>query len=366
MERSKTGKRENPNDELESTVAPWKELAELSSSQADLTMQQIFFTARQRAELKPGDDHDRSPDPHEIGGRTLVSLISPGTELNWGFLGEEFPAETGYACIFEVDEIGSEVTDLTPGALVFASGPHAERQRAPRDSVTPLPDGLAAEVAVFARLMGVSMSTLNTTAAHPPARVLITGLGPVGNLAAQVFSRCGYRVTAVDPVLARRDTAAAVGLSDVRSSTADGPDELTDKIALHVDCSGHEQAVLDGCRCVAKRGEVVLLGTPWAQRTNLLAFELLETIFFRYVVVRSGWEWEVPEQPREFAFNSMAGNYAAALEWLRDGSVKVDGLATTFSPADAQDAYAGLLDGTLDTPGALFDWRLLPTAPRPT
>ncbi|MFA6287003.1 MAG: zinc-binding alcohol dehydrogenase [Opitutaceae bacterium] len=322
-------------------------------------MRQIFFTAHKTATIIHDAPVPTGPLPSDaVRGRTLVSLVSPGTELNWGFLGEnKIPSGTGYACVFRVEEVGAGVTDLKPGTVVFASAGHAEYQQVSRANVTPLPEGLRPETGVFARLMGVSMSTLNTAAAHAPARVLVTGLGPVGNLAAQIFARCGYRVTAIDPVESRRKSALAAGLRDVRASLAEGPDDLTGKIALHLECSGHEQAVLDGCKTVAKRGEVVLVGVPWRKRTEITSFEILHAVFHRYVVLRGGWEWEIPGQPRDFSFNSLANNYATALDWLSEGSIKVADLATTFPPEQAQSVYSGLLAQSLPAPGAIFDWR---------
>ena len=176
--------------------------------------------------------------------------------------------------MFTVDEVGSEVTDIDPGTIVFGSGNHQEFQQMGRENVVPLPLGLDPKHAVFARLAGVSMSTLNTTTAHPPSRVLVTGPGPVGNLAAQVFSACGYSVTGVDPMEKRCETARNSGLADVRSSISDSGPNILNKVALHLECSGHEQAVLDGCKCVRKRGEVVLVGVPWLKRTDLPSFDL--------------------------------------------------------------------------------------------
>jgi threonine dehydrogenase-like Zn-dependent dehydrogenase len=188
--------------------------------------------------------------------------------------------------------------------------------------------------------------------------MVVTGLGPVGNLAAQIFNACGYRVTAVDPAGSRRDVAVRCGLPDVRASLQDGPKDLVDSVALHVECSGHEQAVLDGCRCVRKRGEVVLIGVPWKRRTELYASELLHTIFHRYVVLRSGWEWELPVQSTEFTGNCHLENYAAAMQWIAAGKVKPAELAASYAPSRAQEVYSGLLDQSLPTPAALFDWRL--------
>lgn len=322
-------------------------------------MRQIVFTAHRTAALIEAPDPAGPLEPHEIRGRTLVSLVSPGTELNGGFLGSDFPWHPGYACVFEVEQTGGEVRDLAPGTAVFASGKHCSHQQTARRDAVPLPAGLAPEAAVFARLAGVSMSTLNTTRAHPPAHVLITGLGPVGNLAAQVFHACGYTVTAVDPAASRRASATRTGLRDVRASLTEGTPSLDGLVALHVECSGHEQAALDGCRLVAKGGEVVLVGVPWQRRTELFAHDLLHAVFHRYAVLRSGWEWQVPAHPANFQANSLTANYAAALAWLADGRLRVEGMAGLHSPRDAQKVYTGLAAQSLPEPSALFDWRLL-------
>ena len=321
-------------------------------------MKRIVITAYKTAELVEVDPFTAPLKPNEVRGRTLVSLVSPGTELNWNYLGNKFPSYPGYACVFAVEEVGVEVTDLPVGSLVFGLGSHVECQQLLRENLVPLPNGLDPKRAVFARLAGVSMSTLSTTTAHAPSRVLVTGLGPVGNLAAQVFSACGYSVTAVDPVEKRREAALKAGLSDVRSSIGDGSPDIIGKVALHLECSGHEQAVLDGCKCVRKRGEVVLVGVPWQKRTDIASFDLLHAVFHRYVVLRSGWEWEVPMHPGDFKGNSHMENYAAAMEWIAAGKIQVDDLATCYSPRQAQEVYSGLLDQSLATPSALFDWRL--------
>lgn len=297
-------------------------------------------------------------DPCKIRGKSLVSLSSPGTELNWGFLGKDFPSYPGYANVLEVLEVGSKISTIQSGDIVFSPANHVEIVDVAGAEAMPVPEGLLPEVAVFSRLMGVSMSTLNTAAAHPPARVLVSGLGPVGNLAAQIFFRCGYTVTAVDPVEARCQTARECGLKDVRSNLKHACADLEGKVALHVECSGHEQAVLDGCRLVCNRGEVVMVGVPWARRVDMQAFDLLHAVFHRYVVLRSGWEWEISREPRAFAFHSIAGNLATAMEWLREGSIHVAPLGASYSPSECQKVYAGLLDQTLPTPTALFDWRL--------
>ena len=101
------------------------------------------------------------------------------------------------------------------------------------------------------------------------------------------------------------------------------------------------------------------MGTPWVRRTERYAHELTHLIFHRYVVVRSGWEWELPLFPSDFQTNSIYGNLAAALEWLAEGRVRVGGLYTRMSPQEAQQAYDNLLHMRALRLAIVFDWTAL-------
>jgi threonine dehydrogenase-like Zn-dependent dehydrogenase len=322
----------------------------------------IRFTGVEQAELVEMQPDPKPLGPQEVAGRMVRSLVSPGTELagyqgQWTFA--KYPLSPGYAAIFQVTDVGNEVSDLKPGALAFCMGNHQSYQRAPRQYVVPLPKGLSPDAAPFARLMCVTMSTLTTTTARPPAKVIVTGLGIVGHLAAKLFSACGYDVLAVDPLEARRDAAQRTGIAQVAPSVPLDDPAWAGKVALVVECSGHEQAALDACKVVQKRGEVVVVAAMWKQRTSLSAFELLNTVFNRYVVLRSGWEWEVPLLPTDFRTNSMYTNIAGAMQWLAEGKVRVDGLAMPASPRDAQQVYQQLLHQPAKSLTALYDWSAL-------
>ncbi|MEN6645116.1 MAG: zinc-binding dehydrogenase [Armatimonadia bacterium] len=316
---------------------------------------QITFTAQTQAELLPSDPPAESLQPHQVAGRTLYSVISSGTELAvyQGHHGASYPTGTGYAAVFEVTDVGADVTTLAPGDRAFCMGNHRSWQRSSETETLRVPPGLNPEKAGLARLMGVTMSTLTTTTARPPALVMVTGLGVIGLLGAQNFRAAGYHVIACDPDPARRDFAAATcGLTVY----PEPPQDLAGQVALALECSGHEAAALAACNMVRKRGEVVLVGVPWIARTDLTAHTLLHAIFHKYAVVRSGWEWEVPRQPIDFQQGSIFGNIAGALRWLDEGRVQVDGLYQVMSPQDCQAAYQGLMTHTLPRPAVVFDW----------
>jgi threonine dehydrogenase-like Zn-dependent dehydrogenase len=304
---------------------------------------------------------DASPlKANEVAGRTIVTLVSAGTEINGNFDVERTaPWVGGYAAVFEVTAVGGSVTDLRIGQQVLAMGPHAGFQRMCREDVVPLPAALSPATAVFARLMSVTWTTLTTTTARPPDRVLVAGLGLVGNLAAQIFRSAGYRVTAVDLLNRRRQFAQGVGVNDVRAAIS-GEKDLIDSISLAIECSGNEQATLDCCRVVKKGGEVVLIGVPWRKRTDVPAFDLLHAVFHRYIRLRSGWEWEIPRMASEFRSGSVYGNFAAAMGWLNERRVSVDGLYRVFQPAQAQEVFDSLYRRDNDFLTAVFDWGLSP------
>jgi threonine dehydrogenase-like Zn-dependent dehydrogenase len=318
----------------------------------------VFITAHQQAELRE-IERDSSPlASDEVAGSTVVTLISPGTELAGVYRVESgFPRRSGYAAVFMVEAVGNEVNDIKVGDCVFCMGSHCSYQRTGRQNIVPLIHSLAPETAVFARLMGVSMTTLTTTVARPPEMVIITGLGIVGNLAAQNFANCGYEVIACEPNEGRRKIALECGLNMVLPSVPVDDPNIAGKVGLVVDCSGHEQAVLDGCNVIRKRGEVVLLATPWQRYTDMYAHTILHAIFHKYVVMRSGWEWELPTQPMDFRTNSIYGNCAAALKWLAEGRIHVQCLYSKISPREAQSAYQNLLQKQSGQLTYIFDWR---------
>ena len=72
----------------------------------------IVFTATETAEFQKIDDPGPL-GPREVRGPTVCTLVSPGTELNWGYLGGQFPRVMGYASVFRVAEAGTDVKTLS-------------------------------------------------------------------------------------------------------------------------------------------------------------------------------------------------------------------------------------------------------------
>lgn len=315
------------------------------------TVQQIIFPAREQAELSKTRPA-RTVGPSEVAGRTLTSVLSTGTELGMQYCAEDgFPHEPGYGAVLEIEEVGTEVKDITPGDHVFCIGKHASRQCFPREKVIPVPHGLAPEIAVLARMAAISWSCLSRAKAQPPAKVLVTGLGAVGHFAVRIFADAAYTVAAVDPDPDRRALLTRFApIRTFQSPDGCGP-EWQDQVELALECSGNEQAVQDACCTMAKHGEVMIVGVPWTN-TGVSAKTILFKVFWRYLTLRSGWEWELP-------WEDYRDNCVAILDRLADGRLGADGLYRTVSPADCQQVYQDLLHKRVDTLCTVFDWDLI-------
>ncbi|BBH20729.1 dehydrogenase [Paenibacillus baekrokdamisoli] len=316
----------------------------------------ICFTKKEQAEcveiLKPLE-----AAPGFILGRTLYSLISPGTELNHGYLQEHSNSYyPGYASVFIVESIGEGVENVRLGEQRFCMGPHRSFQHVQSNDTLSVPEGLKAEDAVVVRLMSIGLTALTTTAAKPGDHVIVSGAGPVGLLAAFLFQKHGYVTGIVEPSEERRNIAELAGIKQTWAEFPIQDPEWNGRTALVLDCSGHEAAVYKGCQVIRRRGEVVLCGVPWKRYTDLTAQELLHAIFHQYAIVRSGWEWDIPNHADPFSPHSIFNNLSYGLKLLSEGLLQAAPMSRHWSPRQAQEVYAGLAQRRITELFNLFDW----------
>lgn len=324
---------------------------------------EIVFVAPEQAELVAIDPDGKPLGSREVAGPTEVSLISTGTELNlyrgfyhqagveWG----QLPHRPGYAAVFHVEDMGSDIDDINVDDYVFAMGCHRSWQRFQRDKVLKIPDGLRNEIALFARMMNITMSALTITTVRPPSKVLVTGLGVVGLLGAQIFDHCGYEVVAFDPQESRRTMARETGIRNVWNALPTEVDS-SKEIALVLECSGNEQAILDSCPLITRGAEIIMVGATLYRKTDIYAQEILHRLFRKSAVLRGGSEWIVPMYPTEFRPNSIFGNLSTGLRWLLEGRLQVERLFRKVSPENPQQVYQRLAQGCSETHAVIFDW----------
>lgn len=122
----------------------------------------------------------------------------------------------GYSAAGVVVAAGPDASGLRPGQLVATGGAgsacHAEFQTVPRLLCTPVPHGVTAADAAFATIASIPLHALRLTQAGPGAKVVVVGLGLVGQLAARLAMAAGCDVAGIDPDGCARQAAAGAGV----------------------------------------------------------------------------------------------------------------------------------------------------------
>jgi predicted dehydrogenase/threonine dehydrogenase-like Zn-dependent dehydrogenase len=189
--------------------------------------------------------------PTEVLVRTVASVISPGTERAVTALarssllakararpdlvrqvvrkaqteGISATARTvrsrldgdvplGYSAAGLVVEVGAAVDGIRAGQLVATGGAgkasHAEFQAVPALLCAVIPEPVPPEDAAFATLASIPLHALRLSGVGPGSKVVVLGLGLVGQLAARLAIASGCDVAGIDPGVFARETAASV------------------------------------------------------------------------------------------------------------------------------------------------------------
>lgn len=326
-----------------------------------LTNRSVRFVAKQDARFIDEPFDNASPAPDEIIGKSVVSLISTGSERG-GYMDYNdnmaYPQVTGYAAVLRAVDVGNGVTRVKKGDLFYAGTPHHLYNRVKEDDAIPLPPGIDPEQAVFCRFPAVSMSSIVQMTVKPTEPVLVTGLGLVGLMCSQVLQLFGYEVWAVDPEEKRRENArqcgivrAVAGMDDVAS--------MKGKFGAVLECSGFEEAIYASADQLRRGGDLYLVGVPWRKTTSADGHGLLLQIFYGYLNVHSGWEWSLPRKSGDFQPNSHVRSLEKSLQWIAEGKLRMDGIASVEDPAECAKVYREIgNDGVKSRASAvLFDWR---------
>lgn len=321
----------------------------------------VRFTRKQDAAFLTEAFEERPLQPGEILGKTVVSLVSTGSERG-GYMDYNdnmaYPQVTGYAAVLEVLETGEGVAGISQGDLLFAGTPHHLYNRVKQEDVLPIPAGLSPQQAVFCRFPAVSLPSILHMSARPTEPVLVTGLGLVGLMCAQVLQNFGYEVWAIDPVEQRRNNARLCGVLHTVAA-ADDIAGLKGRFGAALECSGSEEAAYACADSLRHGGDLFLVGVPWRKTTEEDGHSLLLKIFYGFLHVHSGWEWTLPRKSGEFLPDSHFRCLEKSLQWINEGKLKVDQIAAIEDPSDCGRVYREIGADALQSRAScvMFDWR---------
>ncbi len=343
---------------------------------------QIVFTEINRAELLA------VTGPDDLGQRqmrieTHYSLVSPGTELSWysgiqrELAGDKFtyPVYSGYCQSGEVVEVSEDVEQYKVGDLIVNGGPHAsqlivsleESEDLPHSDLTKpiqkVPGGLGAQLAPFAKIGEIAMTAIRIAEFSLGDRVLMLGLGMVGNLAAQLFQLAGADVLGVDISPFRLQRARACGVRNViNSSESDLEQTVNDWSGglgadVTVESVGNSNLILQSIGLTRRLGEVILLGTP-RRKTELNPSPHLWQAHMKGVRLKGALRCLFyPVYPRSYSRYSVSEDLKKILQLMESSDLSVEPLHTdTFKPEECQEAYQHMQEAKDRSLGVLFEW----------
>ena len=338
-----------------------------------MKIREVVVTGQNQVEFQSNEFDATIQSPNEILIDTEYTFISSGTELA-NYTGREpkvfqkgawcaYPWRSGYANVGVVRDVGANVTRAAPGDRVFTYGRHASIIRYSQDRlIAPVGDSIDFGVVAASRMAGVAMTSIIVAEIDTNARVIVFGLGLVGNLASQMFQIHGCRVIGVDPVEERRKLAERCGIADTVGGDADEVQAQIQELTkgalgnITVDAVGHSSVVMQALRATASHGQLVILGSPRVSVTGDLT-ELLSDTHLRWITIRGALEWCVPMYPDTGNRVSQFSKQQTIFDWITRGDLDVESLIShRLKPEQIKRAYDGLLHEPDTYTGVVLDW----------
>ncbi|MFW5471397.1 NAD(P)-dependent alcohol dehydrogenase [Knoellia sp. CPCC 206435] len=217
-------------------------------------------------------DHGRIGDhvvtgPLVLGHESAGVIVAVGADVDPGRVGERVAIEPGVpcrSCMRCLTGYYNLCPDMVFHATPPVDGTLAEYVTHLASFAFALPDSISFDEGAMLEPLSVGIWACRRAAVGPGVRVLVTGAGPVGQLAAQTALAFGSTEVVVADVNAYRlSVASSLGATEVVDVSTTS---LTDAYAgrpgpdVVLECSGHKGSTQAAIRVAAPAGRVVLIG----------------------------------------------------------------------------------------------------------
>ncbi|WP_210480955.1 zinc-binding dehydrogenase [Naasia sp. SYSU D00948] len=270
---------------------------------------------------------------HEVSGR----VVEVSADVDPAWIGTAVALETFYSTCGACEYCRSGYPNMCGNRLSIGSGVDggfAESLVVPLRNLHRLPDWLDLHAGALCEPLACVCQSLFDPfpAVKPGDRVLVTGPGAVGLLAAQVARAAGAEVLVVgaERDLGRLALARELGLGTrvVPVDRDSLPPEWTQGPDVVIECSGTGAAMRSGLELLRKRGRYVQMG-----QTGDLVSVPLALVSFKELVITGG-------------FASTPASWARAIRLLEGRQVELSPLLSGTFPLERwEDAFAATQSG---------------------
>jgi predicted dehydrogenase/threonine dehydrogenase-like Zn-dependent dehydrogenase len=293
----------------------------------------------------------RQPDKvRQVLDKVKTDGLLPTVESVMHKLGR--PLAMGYCNVGVVETVGTAVTGFAPGDRVASNGSHAEVVCVPANLCARIPDGVDDESATFTVLGAIALESVRLVAPALGEACVVSGLGLVGLLCAQLLRASGCRVLGTDVVPSRLAIARTFGIETVDLTGADpvaaglafSRGRGVDAVIVAASTSSSEP-IHQAAQMSRRRGRIVLVGVTGLDllRADFYEKELTFQVSCSYGPGRYDPAYEEGGHDYPFGFVRWTEqrNFEAVLDTLASGGLDVSRLISHRFPFEhASEAYA--------------------------
>jgi predicted dehydrogenase/threonine dehydrogenase-like Zn-dependent dehydrogenase len=276
--------------------------------------------------------------------------LKPTVEAVFRKLGEPLPL--GYCNAGEVIAVGSGVAEFQVGDRVVSNGHHAEVVSVPKNLVAKIPDGVSYEEASFTVIGAIALQGIRLVQPTFGETVVVTGLGLIGLIAAQLLQANGCRVIGLDFDAQKVDLAKSWGIEAVALSGEADPVRLVENATQGIGADAvlitastkSNEVIAQAAQMSRKRGRIVLVGVIGLdiQRSDFYEKELTFQVSCSYGPGRYDdvYEQKGQDYPIGFVRWTEKRNFEAVLRAIATGQLQVQPLITEVVPLEQyQEVY---------------------------
>jgi predicted dehydrogenase/threonine dehydrogenase-like Zn-dependent dehydrogenase len=256
------------------------------------------------------------------------------------------PLPLGYCNVGKVIAIGEGVTEFQVGDRVASNGNHAEFVCIPKNLVAKIPDNVSDDEATFTVIGSIGLEGIRLANPTFGETVVVTGLGLIGLMTAELLKANGCRVIGFDfdakkVALAQQKGILAVNLAD-GTNPVKYVENITNGIgadSVIVTASNKDNEIISqAAQMSRKRGKIVLVGVIGLdiKRADFYEKELTFQVSCSYGPGRYDDDYEQKgiDYPLPYVRWTEKRNFETILTAISSGSINVKSLITELIPLD--------------------------------
>ncbi|MBI96467.1 dehydrogenase [bacterium] len=264
----------------------------------------------------------------------------------------DYPIPLGYCNVGIIIGLGKNVSNLQVGDRVVSNGPHAEFVVVPKNLCALIPDQVSDEEAAFTVLGSIGLQGIRLANPNLGETFVVSGLGLIGLLTAQMLAINGCVVLGLDPDRERCNLAESFGIKAFNLSKDTDPYQwcMSQSNGLGIDgvlitaATKSNEPVELAAKVCRKRGRIILVGVTGMELSRDLFYkkELTFQVSCSYGPGRydSSYEESGNDYPIGFVRWTEQRNFTAVLEKIKASRLKTHNLIShRFDIKEGEKAY---------------------------